>query len=385
MPLVECPDCGKELSDAAPSCPYCARPMKAMHPPVPNRSKPRSLRSKLSFIACGCLLAPILLIFIISLIGTFVGSGNSSKQAGHAPTRARKQKPAAKPEKRETVVKAKHPRESRKEPVDEPDWEARFREVFEEHYFRFEPPAVGDKVELKLVTGKSIKGEVAAIDQKFVRIKRGNGTVGFAPQGLTPETRVRFFAAYHAKQVASKIVAKEKAALEAQSATFQIVEKEDVSYANVVRKGYHVRVSREMTERELIAISTQIVKEATSNRDIDAIMIFFYLPESDPGGIFTAGKATWAPAGDWSKAATNLPPRLVVQAGGALERIPEEDVVDLSLAKKQQIFKQLVRNQDSGVGGEESYERTARQFGITTEEAKKIGLEGVVKGWPMPR
>jgi len=27
MPLIECPDCGKKLSDAAPSCPECGRPM----------------------------------------------------------------------------------------------------------------------------------------------------------------------------------------------------------------------------------------------------------------------------------------------------------------------------------------------------------------------
>ena len=27
MPLLECPDCGREVSDAAASCPHCGRPI----------------------------------------------------------------------------------------------------------------------------------------------------------------------------------------------------------------------------------------------------------------------------------------------------------------------------------------------------------------------
>lgn len=29
MALTTCPDCGREVSDAAPACPGCGRPMKA--------------------------------------------------------------------------------------------------------------------------------------------------------------------------------------------------------------------------------------------------------------------------------------------------------------------------------------------------------------------
>jgi DNA-directed RNA polymerase subunit RPC12/RpoP len=28
MPLIDCPDCAKKISDAAPSCIHCGRPMK---------------------------------------------------------------------------------------------------------------------------------------------------------------------------------------------------------------------------------------------------------------------------------------------------------------------------------------------------------------------
>lgn len=38
MPLVKCPDCGKEVSDQAPTCPQCGRPLKAQPKPADNQS-----------------------------------------------------------------------------------------------------------------------------------------------------------------------------------------------------------------------------------------------------------------------------------------------------------------------------------------------------------
>ena len=34
MPLIACPDCAAEISDAAPTCPKCGRPMRAPPPPI---------------------------------------------------------------------------------------------------------------------------------------------------------------------------------------------------------------------------------------------------------------------------------------------------------------------------------------------------------------
>lgn len=31
MPLIECPDCQSQISDLAPACPKCGRPMKVHH------------------------------------------------------------------------------------------------------------------------------------------------------------------------------------------------------------------------------------------------------------------------------------------------------------------------------------------------------------------
>ena len=37
MPLIKCPDCLNQISDAAPTCPHCGRPFgpRSSTPPVP--------------------------------------------------------------------------------------------------------------------------------------------------------------------------------------------------------------------------------------------------------------------------------------------------------------------------------------------------------------
>lgn len=35
MPLIACPDCQQQVSDAAPACPRCGRPIAAPPPPPP--------------------------------------------------------------------------------------------------------------------------------------------------------------------------------------------------------------------------------------------------------------------------------------------------------------------------------------------------------------
>lgn len=163
-----------------------------------------------------------------------------------------------------------------------------------------------------------------------------------------------------------------------------VVSTEDASYGNVVRRSYRVRVRHEVTTEELTTISNEIVGKATSQRKINAVMIFFYLPGSDTRMAYTAGKAVWAPGGDWGKASTDLPHRLVVETRGAMGSISKKNVVSLPLEKKKEIFLQIVRYQDRGIGARKAYAVVAKKFGITVEQANKIGVEGVVKGWPMP-
>jgi hypothetical protein len=165
---------------------------------------------------------------------------------------------------------------------------------------------------------------------------------------------------------------------------YSVVKASDHSYPGAVRKALRVRVAREVTHEELTAISTRIIQQVISQQNINAIKIFFFLPESDTDGMFTAGKATWAPGGDWSKAELRVPPKLFVEAGNPMGAVPERDRVNLPIALKKQIFLQIVRYQDLGFNNSKSQAAAASDFGISEEDAKKISLEGLVDGWPLP-
>lgn len=42
MPLIECPDCLNQISDAAPACPHCGHPFEALPGPPKARQLPQS-------------------------------------------------------------------------------------------------------------------------------------------------------------------------------------------------------------------------------------------------------------------------------------------------------------------------------------------------------
>ena len=90
--------------------------------------------------------------------------------------------------------------------------------------------------------------------------------------------------------------------------TYEIAQREDVSFGATVRIVYRVTVSGPLSEADLRAVSEEIIEDETSSQDVNAIGFFFYLPDTDTNSVYTAGKADWAPDGDWAKADT-------VQAG----------------------------------------------------------------------
>ena len=100
--------------------------------------------------------------------------------------------------------------------------------------------------------------------------------------------------------------------------------------------------------------------------------------------MFTAGKATWAPGGDWSRAELRAPPNLFVEVGNPMGSIPDQDRVNLPLALKKQIFLQIVRYQDKGFDASQSHAAAAKDYEISQEDAKKISIEGMIYGWPFP-
>ena len=74
MALVKCPDCGREVSDQAPSCPNCGRPMAARRAPPPPPAK------KSSSWPAGCLILGFLGFCGLYVLGS--SAGDSSRSSG---------------------------------------------------------------------------------------------------------------------------------------------------------------------------------------------------------------------------------------------------------------------------------------------------------------
>jgi hypothetical protein len=74
MPLVQCPDCGKEHSDAAPACPHCGRPTGAASP---GRTTPQTVyvKKKTSPAAWGCLT-----VIVVGVLGGIISSLSDSTE-----------------------------------------------------------------------------------------------------------------------------------------------------------------------------------------------------------------------------------------------------------------------------------------------------------------
>jgi len=74
MALIKCPDCGSEVSDAAPACPKCGRPIAA--PPPAPRSAPAAAPPKKNKNLSG-----VTVLVVFGLLGWFIyGMANSDGQ-----------------------------------------------------------------------------------------------------------------------------------------------------------------------------------------------------------------------------------------------------------------------------------------------------------------
>lgn len=74
MGMITCPDCKRDISDAAPSCPGCGRPMKATA--APKEVKARSGIMDGVNIGCGIFIVlPLIILFLIFVIGVIGSAG----------------------------------------------------------------------------------------------------------------------------------------------------------------------------------------------------------------------------------------------------------------------------------------------------------------------
>jgi len=54
-------------------------------------------------------------------------------------------------------------------------------------------------------------------------------------------------------------------------------------------------------EGEIRSICQELISRETDGKICDAIGFFLYLPGTNTDGLYTAGKATWAPYGDFAR------------------------------------------------------------------------------------
>lgn len=177
------------------------------------------------------------------------------------------------------------------------------------------------------------------------------------------------------------------------TANFTVAAEEDVSYSignkRVVRINYRIRVEKQITDDEIRAICQKIISQGKNKRPYNAIAFFFYLPDSDIKGAYTAGKAEWAPLGKWAnakevEAGDYSQHQLIVKSGNPLGKVPASTIVDIPIEKKKKIYYELVTLQDKGMSAEKSQEIISKKYNITIEQLNKISIEAAINGWPMP-
>ncbi len=204
-------------------------------------------------------------------------------------------------------------------------------------------------------------------------------------------------------------------------ATYEIADREDVSFGATVRIVYRVSVSGPLTEDDIRRIAQEIIDDETSQQDVNAIAFAFYLPGTDTTGPYSAGQAFWAPDGDWSSASTVRAGDYsghelgAIDVGGAFreaEFTPSEETLAISEDDRRAIFKELLaaehradaeaeaiypldifdpnwqednveKNADLFWELFEKYNAEVRaKYGITEDHADEIVAEGIAKYWP---
>lgn len=171
---------------------------------------------------------------------------------------------------------------------------------------------------------------------------------------------------------------------------YSIVSIRDVSFSTIKRYDVRVRVGHMLSRHELELVSQAIVKKLKETKPHNALTLFYYLPDSDTDGLYTAGKAVWAPYGDWARVdevhtGKYSKHSLKLSPGNTTGWDPEKvKVPEISLGQKKRIFFELVKAQDSGIGDNEAYGIIAKKFNVDETTVRKIAIEGIANGWPMP-
>lgn len=81
MALITCPDCGKDVSDAAPACIYCGRPLRFTPAPIaaaPVQPQQIIVNTEQQY-GCGTLL--MIVFCVVAIVFMFGGIGTCASCA----------------------------------------------------------------------------------------------------------------------------------------------------------------------------------------------------------------------------------------------------------------------------------------------------------------
>ena len=84
MPLIACPDCGRDVSTIAPSCPHCGRPSPAGLAPLPATATPPPAAEETlwrgtpsSKLLIGQIFAIVAVVIVVPLITRFIAASTT--------------------------------------------------------------------------------------------------------------------------------------------------------------------------------------------------------------------------------------------------------------------------------------------------------------------
>jgi hypothetical protein len=88
----------------------------------------------------------------------------------------------------------------------------------------------------------------------------------------------------------------------AAAADYSMVEVKDVSFGRVKRVSARIVIPPGHTREEVKTMLEHAARGLAERTNADAVMVFAYRPQDNVQGIFTVGRTTYAPDGEWSNA-----------------------------------------------------------------------------------
>jgi hypothetical protein len=178
---------------------------------------------------------------------------------------------------------------------------------------------------------------------------------------------------------------------------YEVLDRKVNRFLSAIRITLRVQCLRDPTESDLRGIGEDLIRQETSRQDINALEIFYFKPDTETLGTYTAGKAMWAPNGSWAQAADTRPGDYskhthVVTFGSAMAGVKYRTASEVPEATRRKVFYDLIASEDElerrHLEGPDAmkaaHDAVGRKYGLDRDTISKIWGEGLARDWPMP-